>query len=255
MPRQARAKSSTGIYHCILRGVDKRDIFLDDQDRYKFLKEIKNAKEKYDFALYAYCLMNNHVHLLIKENQTNLGMIMHYIGFKYSMYFNLKYQRVGHLFQNRYISKPVETEAYLLTVQKYIHQNPPYMQTYKWSSYGEYVCDERKITDTKFILGMFAQETKKAINEFRQFTCRKSNKISIEEYKDCELVKNVPDEKVIKVISNMLNIDNILEIKKYNTVIRNKYIKDILQIDGITIGQISRIMEIDKKTLSLLKNK
>ena len=249
MPRIARIKSSTGIYHCILRGVAKRDIFLDDQDRYKFIKMIKETKEKYNYGLYAYCLMDNHVHMLIKENKDQLSQIMHDLTLKYSMYFNIKYERVGHLFQNRYISKPVDNERYLLTVQKYIHQNPPYMETYKWSSYKAYIEDKHDFIDTNEILELFGRD----INDFKRFTCKTETKMTVNEYKDCEQIRNVPDEKVIGIISQILQIDNILTIKKYNTKIRNKYLKRILEIDGVTAGQLSRIMEIDKKTLLMIK--
>lgn len=254
MPRKARARSSTGIYHCILRGVDKRDIFLDDQDRFKFINELKDAKEKYGYELYAYCLMDNHVHMLIKENKVDISKIMHNVVLRYSIYFNLKYERVGHLFQNRYVSKPVETERYLLTVQRYIHQNPPYMETYKWSSYKEYVTNRREIVDTKFILELFAKDKQMAINEFRTFTCKKIEKISVADFKDSELVRNIPDKEVIKLIGESLNLKNILEIKQYNTNIRNEFLKEIMEIEGITVCQLSRIMEIDKKTLLKIKN-
>ncbi len=255
MPRQARIKSSTGIYHCILRGVDKRDIFLDEQDRHKFMNVLKELKGKYEFEIYAYCLMNNHVHMLIKEKKTELCKIMHRLALKYSVYFNWKYDRVGHLFQNRYTSKPVETESYLLNVQRYIHQNPPYMETYKWSSYKDYTEGRNKLTDVNFILSMFGQSGQSALNEFKTFTCRKIVKNMISDFKDGEFVRNVPDEKVIEILSELIHINNILEIKKYNTKIRDGYLKKFLEVDGVQVGQLSRIMEIDKKTLREIKER
>ncbi len=254
MPRQARAKSSSKIYHCIIRGIDKRDIFLDDVDRNKFMKELSATKEKFKYKLHAYCLMDNHVHILIEEKESELAKIMHDLMLKYSVYFNLKYERVGHLFQNRFISKPVETELYLLTVQRYIHQNPPYMQTYRWSSYGQYAGSKKGIADTELILSRFGKNGNKAKEEFKKYTCDKSLKISVADYKDSELAGSVPDSKVVKIIGELLNLENIFEIKKYNTKIRNKFLKKIFEIDGITVGQLSRIMEIDKKTLYKIKN-
>ena len=254
MPRQARAKSSTGIYHCVLRGVDKRDVFIDDQDRYKFLNELKDAKEKCEFELYAYCLMDNHIHLLLKENDIKLCEIMHNLALRYSIYFNCKYERTGHLFQNRYFSKPIETEKYLLNVQKYIHQNPPLMQTYKWSSYKAYLERDNGIIDISFVLNLFDKDNEIAKRKFIDFSCKKTSKITISDYKDIEFVREIPDEKFIKLISNYLEINNVLKINNYNTQIRNDYLKKILDIDGASIGQISRIMGINKRVLSNIKN-
>ena len=254
MPRQARAKSSTKIYHCVLRGVDKRDIFMDDQDRYKFIDELKETKEKCKFDLYAFCLMNNHVHLLIYDKEDKLSKIMHSIALNYSIYFNLKYERTGHLFQNRYFSSQVETNEYLMKVQKYIHQNPPFMQTYKWSSYREYIEEQNRFVDINQILSLFDANRQLAIYKFKEFTCKRNKKISISEYKNIEFVREVSDEKFIQIISDNLGIKNILKINIYNTRIRNEYLKRILDIEGASISQVSRIMGIDKKTLSTLKH-
>lgn len=154
MARKARERGLTGTYHCIIRGIDKQDIFLDNQDRRKFLKEIVNTKKQHEYKLYAYCLMDNHVHLMIEDTKNNLDKIMQSITIRYSLYFNKKYERVGHLFQNRYLSKVVDNERYLLVLQRYIHQNPPNMQTYRWSSFGEYVY-EPNMVDVDYILNKF----------------------------------------------------------------------------------------------------
>jgi len=123
MPRQARKKSATGIYHIMLRGIDGRNIFLDDEDRSKFIEKLLSAKQNANFKLYGYCLMDNHVHLLIEENE-EIGTSVKRITVGYVQWHNNKYGRTGHLFQNRYNSEVVETESYLVTVLRYIHQNP-----------------------------------------------------------------------------------------------------------------------------------
>jgi len=144
MSRVARVKSSTKVYHVILRGNGKQDIFLDDEDKGKFLKEIKNTKEKYGYELYTYCLMTNHVHLVMFDKEEKLSKIMQSLEVAYSSYFSKKYEKVGHLFQNRFLSKPVETREYLMQVCRYIHQNPvkagiSKVDDYNWSSYKEYI--------------------------------------------------------------------------------------------------------------------
>jgi REP element-mobilizing transposase RayT len=146
MPRQARVKSKTGIYHVMLKGIDDRDIFLDDDDRSKFLEQLLKSKEKGDFSLLAYCLMDNHVHLLIEENE-EIGKSIKRMAVGYVLWHNYKYGRKGHLFQNRFNSEAVETESYFLTVVRYIHQNPVkagivhFPGDYYWSSYQQYLAD------------------------------------------------------------------------------------------------------------------
>ena len=161
MPRMARKVSSTKVYHVILRGNDKQNIFFDEQDYKKFTKEIKNTKEKYGYELYAYCLMTNHVHLVIYDKNNMLSKIMQSLEVTYSAYFSKKYEKTGHLFQNRFLSKEVETREYLMQVCRYVHQNPvkakiSTVDKYKWSSFKEYLYGE-KIVNTKMLLSLFRE--------------------------------------------------------------------------------------------------
>lgn len=124
MARVAREKSSTGIYHVTLRGINRQIIFEDDEDYQKFLWTITDTKGKSGYEIYAYCLMSNHIHLLLKETREELGIVFRRIGASYVHWYNWKYKRRGHLFQARYKSEVVETDSYFLTVLRYIHQNP-----------------------------------------------------------------------------------------------------------------------------------
>ena len=87
MPRSARETSNTKVYHIILRGNDKQDIFYDEQDYRKFIKEIKETKEKYQYILYSYCLMPNHVHMVLYDKNESLSKIMQSLEISYSKYF------------------------------------------------------------------------------------------------------------------------------------------------------------------------
>lgn len=118
MPRCSRknAKSFYGVYHIILRGINNQDIFFDDMDRKNFIKRIISTKQKYNYELYAYVLMSNHVHLLIKDKNDSISKIMQSLATSYAIYFNKKYDRIGHLFYNRFHSKCVEDLAYLLNL-------------------------------------------------------------------------------------------------------------------------------------------
>ena len=145
MPRSCREnqKSYTGVYHVILRGINQQEIFYDNTDRRKFLKCIKETKEKYYYDLYAYVLMHNHVHLVIMDKEDKLSKVIQSLAISYALYFNKKYNRIGHVFYNRFKSKYVENLPYLLNIIRYIHFNPEksgicQYSKYYWSSYHEY---------------------------------------------------------------------------------------------------------------------
>ena len=177
MPRKARKLSSTNIYHVMIRGNRKQDIFLEDEDRLKFIKILKKVKQKGEYELYAYCLMSNHVHLLIKEKNEQISRVMKRINVSYVNYFNQKYQQIGHLFQDRYKSEPIESENYLLAVLSYIHNNPlnafivKNLEEYPWSSYCIYTEElpqQAFLIEREDILSLFSSDKGQAIDFFIQ---------------------------------------------------------------------------------------
>jgi len=154
MARKLREKSCTGIYHVIMRGINRQDIFEDEGD-YRFFKKILfDLTHPIDNVtqiplvprciFYAYCFMSNHVHLLIKETEEPLASVAKRISVTYARYYNTKYVRFGHLFQDRYKSEPVNDQSYFFTLLQYIHQNPvaagisKTVNDYPWSSWEEY---------------------------------------------------------------------------------------------------------------------
>ena len=153
MARQAREASGTGIYHVMLRGINRQNIFEDEEDYRRFLMILfqmvcpvdeKGRPMPSRCIFYAYCLMPNHVHLLIREASDSLAEVVKRIGGSYAQYFNKKYQHFGHLFQDRFRSEPVNDNTYFFTLLQYIHQNPVAARlcndlgNYTWSSWGEY---------------------------------------------------------------------------------------------------------------------
>jgi REP element-mobilizing transposase RayT len=159
MPRKEREISRTGIYHTALRGVNQQRIFEQAEDYIQFLDCLQKVKEQSGFTLYAYCLMGNHVHLLLCVGIEPLAMIFRRLGVRYVAWFNKKYKRRGHLFQDRFCSMPVETDEYLLQSLVYIYQNPvkagisAVPSEYEWSSRrllgkDESLVDEAALTAT-----------------------------------------------------------------------------------------------------------
>ncbi|MFH2116234.1 MAG: transposase [Spirochaetota bacterium] len=123
MPRLPRIER-IGLHHVLDRGVEKRNIFLDDGDNQKFIRLIEEMKIQFNFEVLVYCLMGNHYHLLVRINEVNLSLIMKQLNHAYTLYFNRKYGRVGTLWQGRYTEKYVHDEKYLEVLMKYIEQNP-----------------------------------------------------------------------------------------------------------------------------------
>jgi REP element-mobilizing transposase RayT len=153
MARKSRKVSGTGIYHVMLRGTNRQDIFEDSEDYLRFLTILRNIVYPIDdfgkhlpsrCNIYAYCLMTNHVHLLIRESAEALASVIHRIATAYAHYYNNKYFRCGHLFQDRFKSEPVNDQGYFFTLLRYIHQNPMAaglskgIDDYEWSSWKEY---------------------------------------------------------------------------------------------------------------------
>lgn len=145
MARKKRVWYPGAQYHVMTRGNRRTNIFKTTDDFHEYLMILFDTKLKYPFKLYAYCLMDNHIHLHIKTEKVKLSRIMQQVNTMYSRYFNEEYNLVGHTFQGRYVAELIETDAYMLQTNRYIHNNPvkakivKYPQDYKWSSYPSYV--------------------------------------------------------------------------------------------------------------------
>ena len=143
MTRIARGISESGFYHIVFRGNGRQQLFMSDEDRVVMLKLLKRSSEKEGVEVIAWCLMGNHVHLVLRDGSGRLSACMHVLLTGYARYFNQKYRHVGHVFQERFSSFSIENDRYLLAVLRYVHLNPQLAgmcaaNAYRWSSYGEY---------------------------------------------------------------------------------------------------------------------
>ena len=253
MPRLSRSDSKiiTNTYHILIRGINKQDIFLDKYDKDRFIKYLLETKEKYNYLIYSYVIMNNHVHLNINDKEDSMSKIIHKLCTSYGMYFNKKYERVGHIFQNRFKSIGIDTEEYLLNLVRYIHRNPEKdgiskLNQYKWSSYNEYIKNNKIITDIDFVLYLFDSNRETAIKKFIQY-----NKLVDRAYSDAEyeFERKLSDEAAISCIKRILNIKNILEIQYYEKTKKYETIYKISQIVGINSSQMVRLLGMSKRTI------
>ncbi|MCA0985174.1 transposase [Halobacillus yeomjeoni] len=168
MSRKPRSWFPGARFHITARGNRGTDLFYDDLDFKAYLDFIQLCKEETPFILHAYCLMTNHVHLLIEVLQHPPGDIMKFIQFRYAKHFNKRHKLHGHVFQGRYYSKMIQTRPYFLAASKYIHLNPVTARMcllpdrYVWSSYRQYLSEgEGSIVYTKALLDCFEEPKRK----------------------------------------------------------------------------------------------
>lgn len=239
MPRQARRKSESGVYHIMLRGINKQVIFGDEEDNLKFLETLKKYKAISGYKLFAYCLMSNHVHLLLKVEKEDIDLIIKRIASSYVYWYNWKYKRNGHLFQDRFKSEAVEDDSYFLTVVRYIHQNPlkagvcKSIDGYNFSSYNEYV-KKADLVDTDFCLGIIEKE------QFVEFNNEYNEDVCLEIEKDNF---RLTDDEAREIIFKISKCRTITQFQNLKIDKRDKYLK-LLRNNGLSIRQISRLTGI-----------
>lgn len=238
MPRQARIKSETGFYHIMARGVGKQILFEDDKDKNKFLNIIERGKEKYDYNIFAYCLMDNHIHLLLEDVNMQLSEIMRIILQMYSYYYNSKYDRTGHVFQERFRSEPILNDRQFMNVISYIVQNPAKAgicsyEDYKWSSFGAYSRKDR-IVSVDFVLDVFG-----GYDELKSFIGTDGGY----DFIDVDSNDRLTDAKAIIIAKEKCNISNIITVQSLERKKRNEILK-ALHEEGLAIRQISRLTGI-----------
>ena len=226
----------------MIRGINQQNIFVDNEDDDKFIAILDTYRKKIEYEIYAYCLMGNHVHLLIKEGKEVLSNTMKRIGTSYVSWYNWQYNRKGHLFQDRFKSEAVEDDIYFLTVLRYIHQNPlkaglvDNIDSYKWSSYQEYI-SKTKIVNINFALSLFDKEKDKAIEKFKRFNEESNNDQCLEVI---EKRKTISDKKIRKLMLKKFDIELAL---LHNEQVKNQteVLKFLKKLDGISLRQLSRL--------------
>lgn len=157
MSRKPRQKSQTGLYHITMRGNGRQLLFEDDEDRKRLLSLVRTSITRSNITLIAWCLMGNHVHLVMSDHGDNVSEAMHLVMSCYATWYNRRHGHVGHVFQDRFSSAPISSEEYLLDAIRYVHFNPqkagicPY-GAYRWSSHLDYVERDPKIATVDLAL-------------------------------------------------------------------------------------------------------
>jgi len=176
VPRRPRLHVTGGLYHVTLRGNNGNDLFKDGSDRLHLNELVENSLREEQARIHSFCWMTNHLHLAIQVSGKPLGRVVHGFATKYSRYFNAKYVRSGHLFENRYYANLVEIDEYLLELVRYIHRNPVKAGlvanpgSYLWSSHRYYVGRSRlDWLSTTLVLSLFHSDSNRAKFEMERF--------------------------------------------------------------------------------------
>lgn len=206
MPRTARKKSENGIYHVIIRGINRQNIFEDDEDRIRFLETLDRYKEETGCELYAYCLMSNHVHLLVKENDDGLSSFMKRVSGSYAYW--------------RFKSEPVDDDTYFLTVIRYIHRNPLTAGMtdgleYAWSSYTAYLT-EHGIINTQLLLGMM---------NIGQYVAWHQEETKADECLDVVDIKRIDDETALDMLKRIAKVRSATDIQQLEKAKRDAAVR------------------------------
>ena len=207
MARKPRVEFEGAFYHVIVRGNQRQDIFRDDQDRVTYLERLEHYRKRYNFKLYAYVLMSNHVHLLIETQKIPLSKIMQGMQFTYTQHYNRRHRTVGHLFQGRYKAIMCDRDSYLLELVRYIHLNPARLKRpkdpwkYPWSSQRAYLGKRTAVEiDTKWVLGQFGKPSAQARQAYRKFMEEGLGQGHIEGYYEVVDQRFLGDEEFIEQV-------------------------------------------------------
>lgn len=243
--RAKRQQSPIDIYHATSRGTGQQRIFEDDEDRGRFLEILSSRIAKGDVSLLAWCLMDNHVHLLFQGTLPNLSRLMRCVLADYAVWFNGKADRTGHLFQGRFWSEPIQDERQLMTVIRYIHDNPAAANmgetaSYPWSSYREYV-EAPVYCETSFFLGIIGG-VDAFVSLHEEYGPYEQH---LEPFQTKRRPRAMSDKDAEVATRALLEGKSLNDLKTLDKTTRNRLLREIKGL-GIPIRQIVRLTGIGR---------
>ena len=285
MPRKPRIHYEGALYHVIARGNNREYIFKNEIDKEEYLKKVTKYIDKYNGKLYAYVIMDNHCHLLIEVSDIPLSKIMQLIQQTYTSWYNRNYKRSGHVFEQRYKSILCDKDSYLLSLIRYIHQNPVRAKiagiNYKYSSHKEYIRGINNVCLVEEILSMFSLNKKKAIESYIEFMDIEDRELREKgigdlspsfENIEIEINKMIFDKKEInKMIFDKKELTEIVEsfedrykisvkdikdkyLKGEKLRLRNEFIKEVLKYKAIKQVELSKFLGVSYHLVSKVWN-
>lgn len=245
MPRQERQTCESGIYHVMLRGINHQQIFFDTGDGRLFLCALRECLEISDFLVHAWCLMGNHIHLLLQQGDTPLSDIMKSIEIRFVARYNKKHERSGHLFQDRFLSEPITDDRYFLAVLRYILQNPVKAglvqapEAYRWSSYKACFGAPDGITSTG-LLRQFIDDD----NALREFL----NEDNGDEFLEMVPKESQDDQSILELLLKTAKCSDVFAFNRLSREVRKGALCEALS-GGASIRQLARLTGLSKSAI------
>ena len=242
--RRPRALAESGYYHITMRGNGKQILFEDAADHKVFLDYLSDALDKSQVDLHAWCLMSNHAHLVATDTENELSTVMRSLCARFAMRFNRSNGHVGHVFEGRFESFPIENETYLLRAVRYVHNNPVTAGLcvspgdYPWSSYGEYV-GESWLVNPAVVLDLLD-----GVEGFKSFSEEKEDPGFRPEQRHF-----ISDEEAMAVALRVLGGVSPSELKSLPKEVRNEALRE-LRAAGLTVKQLQRLTGLGKNTIT-----
>lgn len=244
MARQARKASETGYYHVMMRGNNKTYIFQRESDKSFFMDLLNEFEKDGLMQLAAWCIMDNHVHMVLKADLIHLAMTLKRLNIRYAMYYHRVHGTVGHVFQDRFKSETIETDDYLMMVIRYVHQNPvkakitTTVEAYPWSSYRIYLeHGQNKVMD--FVDGLFNKDK----TFFRAYHTETDENSYLEIREDQEKMTDENVQKVIMQYCHKHGIQERAEIHRDRNHI-NALVNELITYGGISLRGTAKLLEI-----------
>ena len=248
MPRAARIISDSGYYHVMLRKIDRQLLFKDAQDYEKFRSVFNENRSIYGIKMTAWCMMPNHVHLLIKDPNNSISNFFKAFGTSFVYWYNRKYNRTGHLFQDRFRSEPIEDSSYLLKAIRYIHMNPvkagicAMPEEYHYSSYAYYFQSGRYSPEDE-LFGLIS------LSDFEKFHLEKNEDIFLEDGDD--KMDRITDEEARRILKITFHCDDFSHLKELSPD-QTKALFHMLQKRGASYSQLTRLSGFSVKEIQSL---
>ena len=255
MPHIARTRGDSGYYHVVPKGIADQLVFEDDIDRRYYLKLLSEAKRETGVCIHAYCLMSNHVHLLLKASPKDIPVFFQSLEISYARHFNDIYGHIGHVFQNRYKSEAIKDNAHFLNALRYILQNPEKAgicawDAYPWSSAGCYRSQiDDEITDTSIPLAMLSGR-----ESFLRFMKSSSDGTDFPLAEPVQGRKGISDFSARLILKRISGLENPLQLQEIDRKERDKVLCQLKQ-EGMTIRQLERMTGINRSTIQRAKSK